>query len=191
MKYTPSFRIALLASMASTGVALHRPGPASLVEIPLYRQQQQCQPDDSLVSRASSLQQGLLDVDREGNLYYVASRETASEKAAVPQRRQQRRDSVPRALALRGGDLSVDNEGNLYTPRGRATKPAPTAISSRGRSAHSASSKTDGLRGGSHNHNLGRLSVDSEGNLYATPPSSLSSSGTSNYKSPLWRTTTP
>jgi len=176
MKYTPSFRIALLASMATTGAALHRPGPASLTEIPLHhRQQQQCQPDDA------SLPQGLLDVDREGNLYYVASRETASEAAAADPQRQ-------RALAIRGGDLSVDNEGNLYTPRGRATKPAPRAIASRGRTAPSASSKTDALRGGSHNHNLGRLSVDSEGNLYATPSSGIANN---NNNSPLWRTTTP
>ena len=77
---------------------------------------------------------------------------------------------------LRGGEIFVDNEGNLYTPRkvlpSSAKKSAVVAAPSK-----YIPSPMESLRGGSKNHDIGGLSVDPEGNFYATAMPSCAGSG--------------
>jgi len=167
MKYTAINHILFFASIAistiHTGLAVPRPGPASKALLEHQRRTRD----------QSSSSFGLL-VDREGNLY----------SPRITKEGSQRKDSA-RALSLRGGEVFVDNEGNFYTPTEqqevRQVKAQPEEV---------VSPKTPSsvaLRGGSHgNHLLGGLSVDSEGNLFATqdkasatPPSTASSSALS------------
>jgi len=162
MKYPPATHILLFASIATStirpGLAVPRPGPASkFVRHQQSRQQRKTEHD----SQSSPPSPGLL-VDGEGNLY--SPRAT---KESV-----QRRPEV----SLRGGDVCVDTEGNFYTPKAAAstltspspsTSPLPTTITPAA-STLSSFPHTSTLRGGSHNHNIGGLGVDSEGNFFAT-----------------------
>lgn len=98
---------------------------------------------------------GALQVDEEGNLY--SSKSSATEKDNSISGKSMLLKSV--FSSLRGGDLCVDNEGNLYTPRNE--------IAALATSSSNALASPEGLRGGSQNHNVGGLSVDSEGNFFA------------------------
>lgn len=184
MKYPFASRFVLLATIAIStiheGIAVPFPGLASPA---IAIQHQRKIEDDS-----SSTE---LHVDNEGNLYSSPTKTTHQH-----QHQHQRRDLY--LYQLRGGEIFVDNEGNLFTPRGVLTSSAKKAAvapipivfvqgqsrgqsrdQSRGRGALSKDlpSPTEALRGGSNNHNIGCLSVDQEGNLYATtPPSSGSGS---------------
>jgi hypothetical protein len=152
MKYSNAihtiFFAAIAASPIHTVFAVPRPGPASKNLPPQQRRTR----EDS----HSSPSFGLL-VDREGNLY---SPRTTKEAA-------QKNQGKNLALSLRGGEICVDNEGNFYTP-------APQQVASQTKTLRdeAPSKKTPSsvaLRGGSHSNNiLGGLSVDSEGNLFAT-----------------------
>lgn len=154
MKYSNAihtiFFAAIAASPIHTVFAVPRPGPASKDLPPQQRRTR----EDSHSHSPSSF--GLL-VDREGNLY---SPRTTKETA-------QKNQGKNLALSLRGGEICVDNEGNFYTP-------APQQVASQTKTLRdeAPSKKTPSsvaLRGGSHDNNfLGGLSVDSEGNLFAT-----------------------
>lgn len=81
---------------------------------------------------------------------------------------------------LRGGDLYqpklyVDNEGNFFTLQGAAHRPETTPATP---PIASSTTPAERLRGGSRNNNqrnFGGLSVDSDGNLFATPLTATSS----------------
>jgi len=172
MKYTSINHILFFASIAistiHSGLAVPRPGPASKALLQHQRRTRD----------QSSSSFGLL-VDREGNLY----------SPRITKEDSQRKDSSlqNRALSLRGGEVYVDNEGNFYTPTEQQEVPQvkaqPVEVAPRKTPSSFA------LRGGSHGNNfIGGLSVDSEGNLFATqdttslsatPPSTASSSALS------------
>lgn len=153
MKYSSINRILFFTYVTSstihTGLAVPRPRPASKASV-----QQQRRTRDGSESSSSF---GLL-VDREGNLYSPRTSKTnAQEKETSVQNR---------ALSLRGGEIYVDDEGNFYTPTPEEV-PASKALREQTLPRKVPSSFT--LRGGSHgNHILGGLSVDAEGNLFAT-----------------------
>lgn len=84
---------------------------------------------------------------------------------------------------LRGGDLyqpklCVDNEGNFFTHQGAAHRPEAASTTPATPPTASSTTPAERLRGGSRNNNqcnFGGLSVDSDGNLFATPLTATSS----------------
>ena len=162
MKYPPATHILLFATVATStirpGLAVPRPGPASrFVRHPQSRQQRKTEHD----SQSSPPSPPGLLVDGEGNLY--------SPRRVVTNESVQRRPEV----SLRGGDVCVDAEGNFYTPKAAAASTLTSASTSPTTITPAASTlssfpDTSTLRGGSHNHNIGGLGVDSEGNFFAT-----------------------
>jgi hypothetical protein len=166
MKYTTATHIIFFASIATStirsGLAVPRPGPASKF---VPHQQQQRRKSSTESPHSSSPATGLL-VDREGNLY--SPRVTKSNA-------QKERSVQTLAVCLRGGGLCVDTEGNFYTPRVSQAKTEAEALHTTTTTLRkeltlvvSPSPHASTLRGGSHNHNIGGLGVDSDGNLFAT-----------------------
>jgi len=168
MKYPIASRFVLLATIATStihrGIAVPCPGLAS----PAIHQRRKFND----VSESSSTE---LHVDNEGILYSSSSTSTStstSKMATAPTRR--------RAFnQLRGGEIFVDNEGNLYTPRKVLPSSAKKAAAAAAVAAPSKDvpSPTEALRGGSKNYDIGGLSVDPEGNFYATATPSFAGSG--------------
>mmetsp|Transcript_14958 Transcript_14958/g.37659 ORF Transcript_14958/g.37659 Transcript_14958/m.37659 type:complete len:256 (+) Transcript_14958:142-909(+) len=157
MKYSNAintiFFAAIAASPIHTVFAVPRPGPASKNLPP---QQRRTTREDS----HSTPSFGLL-VDREGNLY---SPHTTKETA-------QKNQGKNLALSLRGGEICVDNEGNFYTPTPQqvVSQVASQTKTLRDEAPSKKAPSSVALRGGSHSNNiLGGLSVDLEGNLFAT-----------------------
>jgi len=165
MKYPIASHFVLLATIATStihrGIAVPCPGLAS----PAIHQRRK----SNDVSESSSTE---LHVDNEGILYSSSTTSTStstSKMATAPTRRRSFNQ-------LRGGEIFVDNEGNLYTPRkvlpSSAKKAAPAPAPSQ-----DVPSPTEALRGGSKNHDIGGLSVDPEGNFYATATPSCAGAG--------------
>lgn len=168
MKYSSINHILLFASIATstihTGSAVPRPGPASKA---LLQHEHQRRTRDH--SHPSSSSFGLL-VDSEGNLYSPRITKASSQRKYS--------SLQDRALSLRGGEVCVDNEGNFYTPTQQQKVAQAKDLSEEVLPRKTPSSFA--LRGGSHgNHIMGGLSVDSEGNLFATQDKAVSSSALS------------
>lgn len=168
MKYLFASRFVLLATIATStihrGIAVPCPGRAS----PAIQHRRKINND----SESSSKE---LHVDNEGNLYSSSSilTSTATSKMA-------RASTKRRAFnQLRGGEIFVDNEGNLHSPR-KVLPSSPKKVAAA--IAIAAPSKdipspAEALRGGSKNNDIGGLSVDPEGNFYATATPSCAGPG--------------
>jgi hypothetical protein len=149
------FLVAIAASSVPTGLAVARPGPASKLLQAKTRGSSEA---------SSSTSTGLL-VDNEGNLYSPHVTKKNTQRRAI--------------FCLRGGGLCVDNEGNFFTPRDTSEIATPKntlrdETASRKKTTSSVPPcPSSVLRGGSNVHTIGGLSVDIEGNLFATPGSAV------------------
>ena len=166
MKYPFASRFVLIATIATStihrGIAVPCPGLASLAI-----QHRRKINDDS---ESSSTE---LHVENEGNLYSSSSTLTSTSTSKMATASTKRRAFNQ----LRGGEIFVDNEGILHTPRKvlpSSPKRVAAAISA---PPKEVSSPMESLRGGSKNNDIGGLSVDPEGNFYATATPSCAGSG--------------